>query len=1497
MVEEDDVFGYTTSLKPGIYKYQFNVDGEKKADPSNRFSENGKSVLYMPGLIGGAVQVKANEATELPTYLTQLMADGTEKLTAVEYSTDKEGVTLSGNTVTVTGGEDSVDLTATAGDLTATVELYVRENRVVSPVVSGNEVTFYYEGDASVTGSMNNWKVQEMKNDGAGVSSCTMKVAPGVYTYKFIVDGKEIKDPLNICTSGDGSSLVVEGLVGAEYGAVKDKTFYLPKQLERFYEDGTSEMVDVSYSVTNANVDLDPDAKTIKFTEGEIGDTVELTATAADKTAVIKMKLVNDTNEITLKLHYDRPDNNYAGWNAWMWFVGKDGAQYDFAEENGEMVATIKFGGRDTTAVNYIVRKGNWEAKDIEEDRTMDVSDVVSGTVHYYVKSGVKEATRVLGDDALKGTKVQNAEYVTGKSQVKVTTSVPVTGDPVEVFAVKEAEGAEIAITEASVDGNVYTLTLAKDLASFDVLKQIEGFILSYDGYDYRINMQSPYSNAGFEELYTYDGELGALWTEEKTTFKLWAPTADEVKLNLYESGTDGTEDCIETLEMTKVVSGNGVWTVEKEGDLHGKYYTYTVDVNGKEVEACDPYARTTGVNGKRAMVINLDSTDPEGWDQDVSPNKDMNYTDAVIYELHVRDLSSDPNSGIKNTGKFLGLTEKGTKTPSGQMTGLDHLIDMGITHLHILPFYDYGSVDETKLDTPQFNWGYDPVNYNVPEGSYSTDPYNGEVRVKELKQTVKALHESNINVVMDVVYNHVYAAESFCFNQIVPQYFSRVNADGSYSNGSGCGNDTASERSMVKKYIVDSVKYWADEYHIDGFRFDLVGLIDTETINQIVEEVHATHPDVIFYGEGWTMGTTVTKPGYTMATQLNSTETPGFAYFSDTIRDSLRGSVFEATEPGFMVGATGRDQRIAKCLQAISEAEVDGSTVVWSTNPSQTVNYASCHDNHTLKDRINNTAPNASEADRIKMNNMAAVTYMTSQGIPFIHAGEEILRTKVHEDGTVEHNSYNSNDYVNMLRWTNLDKPEYEQVNEYYKGLIEFRKNHKALRLTTAEEVSQYVYTEVLDDNLILNIIDAKAVEGEVADGIVVIINANATDREVPFTDLGAEYGDWKICVNDQKAGTDVLGVITDGIVTVPAYSAMVLVKGETVDNNSIYAKNARLATVVLDKASAELKIGDTMSLTATVKPSYIEGATISWSTSDSSVATVNNAGLVTAVKPGTANITVTATATKEGKTTTCTATCKVTVVDPTKPVVDTKSIKLSETKMTIVKGNKATLTATVEPADAANKAVTWSSSDEKIATVDKDGNITAKKGGIATITAQTANGVKATCEVTVADVTLNATKMALQVGKSTTALKVETKWPSNDKVKSWKSSNKKVATVSSKGKIKGIKKGTATITVTMKSGATAKCKVTVQTKKVVTKKLTISQKKATLKKGKSLQLTVKRNPISATEKITWSTSNKKIATVSKKGKVKAKKPGKVTITAKTSNGKKVTCKITVKK
>ena len=823
-------------------------------------------------------------------------------------------------------------------------------------------------------------------------------------------------------------------------------------------------------------------------------------------------------SSLVIKLHYNRPDGVYDDWSVWFWNSGQEGTDIPFADENGERVATFTV-QPGVTSVGFIVKLPNWAAKDVNKDQFIDVAAYVSGTVHIYVESGMEGYTTVLSDNIVSGVKVKSSIYREG-SGIQVAMTMPLT-DFSNAFAVIGPDGPLTVTSVAPASSSTYLISIAEELDLF------ASYTLIYNGEEYAIQLPNVYSTDSFEAAYTYDGDdLGAVWTAERTTFRVWAPTAASVKVNLYRSGTPGTNDLIEQLEMTSDV--NGTWVAEKSGNLNGVYYTYVVEVNGQTTEACDPYARTTGVNGLRAMVIDLDSTDPEGWENDADPHAGQSVTDAVIYELHVRDLSIDESSGIVNKGKFLGLTETGTTNFQGISTGLDHIKDLGVTHVHLLPVYDYASVDESKLDQAQFNWGYDPLNYNVPEGSYSTDPYNGEVRVAEMKQMVKALHDNGISVVMDVVYNHVYSAESFCFNQIVPGYFSRITETGSYSNGSGCGNDTASERAMVRKYIVDSVLYWAEEYHIDGFRFDLVGLLDTQTINEIVETVHAQYPNVIFYGEGWSLTTNLTKTGYALATQTNSAQTPGFAYFSDSIRDTLKGSVFNNNEKGYVSGAAGYTSKISQYFLADTP---------WCNDPTQIVNYASCHDNMSLFDRLTQSTPDATVEDRVRMNNLTAAIYMTAQGIPFFQAGEEMLRSKPLGNGTFDENSYSSPDSVNSLKWDDLNDPVYQDVYNYYKGLIAFRQAHPALRMTSAEEIAAHA-TAV--DGLVGNVTAFHIAPGANGDEseLFIVFNPDADAAKVALPD-----GEWTIFVNDEAAGLEALGTV-QRVAEVAPISALVLIR-----------------------------------------------------------------------------------------------------------------------------------------------------------------------------------------------------------------------------------------------------------------------------------------------------------------------------------------------------------------
>ncbi len=842
-----------------------------------------------------------------------------------------------------------------------------------------------------------------------------------------------------------------------------------------------------------------------------------------------------DTDTVTVNVHYVRADKNYENWNIYAW-NSKMTKQYDLTADGGEATSTIALAGRATQGLNFKCRKSVganlWAAE--EAQVTVDLSTIVSGTIDVYAAAGNASAVIMLSDDVVYANKIASVEYDYDNNTVSVETSAAVT-DPSTAFTIVNTKDANDPITMTADDSSfgrkyVFKLSEKMDLKTLYRYKVLFHEQDSFKDTLYDIGMSAVYASDRFAAEFTYTGnDLGAEWSEDFTTFKVWAPTAESVSVKLYQSGTAGTNDLIRSVAMGNGNSGNkGEWTVTVDGDLSGIYYTYEVLVNGGTVETIDPYARTAGVNGMRGMVIDPASTDPEGWASDVNPNPIASYTDAVIYELHVRDFSIDESSGVKSEwrGKFMALTEEGTTSADGKTpTGLDHIKYLGITHLHLLPVYDYASVDETKCEN--FNWGYDPLNYNVPEGSYSTDPYKGEVRVSEMKKMVSALHRNGISVVMDVVYNHVYDADTFSFNRIVPGYFSRVD-----SNTSGCGNDTASEREMVSKYIVDSVLYWTKEYHIDGFRFDLVGLIDIGTINKIVEEVHKFRSDVIFYGEGWDMDGTNKRPGTEMAKQGNASKTKGFAYFSDNMRNLLGGN--NGKSLGFVSGS-GREGDLAINWMA---------NPWWTSDPTQVVQYASCHDNYTLADKlIISTGKNGLDADIVKMNNLSAAIYLTAQGIPFIHAGEEFLREKPEKNGGRCENSYNAPDGVNCLAWRNLENKLYSDNAAYYKGLIAFRKAHPALSLSTAQEVRAAVFNRQASDKLISFWIDGSKAEGETASSIYTVFNANTAAKTVTLP-----AGKWDICINGTKAGTEVIGT-AEGAVSVAGISAMVLVQKESTE------------------------------------------------------------------------------------------------------------------------------------------------------------------------------------------------------------------------------------------------------------------------------------------------------------------------------------------------------------
>lgn len=635
-----------------------------------------------------------------------------------------------------------------------------------------------------------------------------------------------------------------------------------------------------------------------------------------------------------------------------------------------------------------------------------------------------------------------------------------------------------------------------------------------------------------FEEYPIPEGKLVEMeYSPIETKFTLWAPTAEEVRVLLYDSGNEGSAYQTLSLEMGE----DGIWNTSIKEDLKGKFYTFNVKVNGKWLgDTPGIMAKAVGVNGKRAAVIDLRSTDPEGWANDVRPLL-KDYADIIVYEMHHRDFSLDSVSGIRNKGKFLALTELGTTTSQGEKTGIDHLKELGVTHVHILPSYDYASVDESKPDKAQYNWGYDPQNYNVPDGSYSTDPYKPDVRIKEFKQMVQALHKAGIRVVLDVVYNHTFNTEESNFERTVPGYFYRQTKDGKPANGSGCGNETASDRAMMRKYMVESVLYWINEYHIDGFRFDLMGIHDIETMNEIRAAVDKIDPSIFIYGEGWAASAPQLDQEE-LAMKANIYKMPRIAAFSDEMRDGLRGGWDDDRKGAFLIGQPGHEMSIkfglvgaVKHPQVINDS-VNYSKEPWALQPTQMISYVSCHDDMCLADRLKATMPDATDEERASLHKLAETFVFTSQDVPFIFAGDEMMRDK---KGI--HNSYNSPDSINTIDWRN--KTIHHDVFDYVRELITLRKNHPAFRMGDADKVRQYMeFLPVEGSNLVAFILKDNA-NGDSWKNIIVAFNS----RKEPAK-LSIPAGRYTIVCKDGKIKQSGMGQVSGNEIIVPARSAMII-------------------------------------------------------------------------------------------------------------------------------------------------------------------------------------------------------------------------------------------------------------------------------------------------------------------------------------------------------------------
>lgn len=824
---------------------------------------------------------------------------------------------------------------------------------------------------------------------------------------------------------------------------------------------------------------------------------------------------------VAVTFHYYRSNSDFENWTLWVWKNGEEGISCDFTEE-GQM-ATVQMTFEATDEVGILVRYGEWEKKDVDEDRYIDLSQARNGMLDvyllegdsqiYYSEKDLPAGDRFLSAD-LDDTNIVTFCYLDDSGSLT---------DYGEAIWIADADGvrvdAEITL-DRTVGQKLYgTVRLGKDIGVEE-----DYYIYSAFSGERLIEYGKIFDTKWFEENYTYTGDdLGVVYQEQKTGFRLWAPTARSAEVNLYETG-DG-QDHIASYEMEK--SEKGTYYIEIPEDLNGIYYTYTVFFTEYEEEVTDPYAKTTGINGKRGMIFDSSATDPEDFAGEEFVRTDRE--DAVIYEINVRDFTMDGSSGSSNPGTYTGLAEEGTRNQYGESTGLDYLGELGVSYVQIMPCQDSDEVDEEKMNS--YNWGYMTSNFFVPEGQYSTDPAHGEVRIREFKSMVQKLHEKGIGVIMDVVYNHT--SGSMNFEKIVPGYYYRENEDGSYSNGSGCGNEFATERSMAGKFILDVCSYWVEEYHIDGFRFDLMGLIDLETMQHLEEELLKIDDGLILYGEGWNAGDSVYTGEVAESTSLCELEMTGG--FNNVFRRGIQNYICSEFGDDFFQSNSVRFGLVGALEYSLTK-ETMGS---WTHSAFQSVNYTTCHDGYTLWDLLRTNRGNEPEEKLLARNRLGIAVVMLSEGTPFWQSGEEFLRTKQKEEepGRFYSDSYDAGDEVNAIKWD--DMHENAELISYYRGLIQFRSAHSGFHYQTAEELEQNLvfvdsdkeeliaYTVKEDENLLFY------------NELYVIFNPYEEAAELPLD------GDrWDIYINSVQAGTEGLEAVQGSRILVEALSATVLMR-----------------------------------------------------------------------------------------------------------------------------------------------------------------------------------------------------------------------------------------------------------------------------------------------------------------------------------------------------------------
>ena len=848
-----------------------------------------------------------------------------------------------------------------------------------------------------------------------------------------------------------------------------------------------------------------------------------------------------------VRFHYSRNDTQYPNWSLWCWDKAGTSGRFEFTHYDefgvwGDVELSQLQGENPTTELGFLIAidpGGTWQAKDYESDRFVSIQPTTPGGIqHVYLLSGVEK--QYLNKESTRMHTINNA-MITEVDKIKVNFGIVKSKkfkfNPKNI--VVEQDGVAVkGFSAVDYDEKKHSVVLDFD-SNINLTKATK---VTYKFDKSHSDSVTPnyvllFNSDEFANQYTYSGnDLGVTFDKDlnptSTTFKVWAPTSSKMVLNIYDDGDPAKQkEPTSTYEMT--MGQKGVWAHTVNENLHGKYYTLTVTNPAGTNEVVDPYAKSAGINGIRGMVVNFAQVNSEiaGWANDIRPDFGTNGTDASIYEIHVRDMTIDPDSGVtkEKRGTFAGLAEKGTSYTNSDnvtvSTGLEHLKELGITHVQILPFYDYNSVDETKVSTDMsmevegsnYNWGYDPLNYNVLEGSYSTNPYDGLTRIKEFKEMVMAMHSYGINIIMDVVYNHTAKTNDSNLQLLVPDYYHRRSSTGELYNGSGCGNEIASDRSMVNKFIVDSTKFWVEEYHLGGYRFDLMGLVDNQTMIDVYKTCSASYDKVMIYGEPWTGGSSKLKNAQS-ASNLKNQQTVqaslGQAYFADAgvyvgafndvIRNGVRGD--NAPGKGWVNGSIGSYGGIYAGTKGLfSETNAQAKNV----EPQQVLNYVSCHDNYTLHDQLESNHLSSRDFDRTYK--QAETMIFTSQGVPFLQEGEDFMRTKVNKRGGTakyDHNSYNACDLTNHMDWSL--KAENVEMFEYFKDLIAFRKATPELTLSTRDEVDA-AYTQKGDSKFIAYEIDCSSKDGDV----IYVVHASEAGTHtlegnyvVAFSNTGREVG-----------------------------------------------------------------------------------------------------------------------------------------------------------------------------------------------------------------------------------------------------------------------------------------------------------------------------------------------------------------------------------------------------